>query len=77
MIKMVSVTTDQGVCHVNVESMPSFLRVSVSHELIEASDLDALSDVIARAIRAAFEMPEGEMKPIKAAARVTLKSQGK
>lgn len=69
MIKMVSVTTDQGVCHINVEAMPSFLRVSVSHELIKASDHDALADVIARAMIAAYEMPEGEMKPITSKAK--------
>lgn len=86
MIKMVSVVTDQGTCFVNVEHMPSFLRVSCSRELIEGSDPEALADVIARAMIAAFEIGDGEMRPIKNApvesikrgpARVTLKRQPK
>jgi len=91
MIKMVSVVTDQGTCFVNVEHMPSFLRVSCSRELIEGSDPEALADVIARAMIAAFEIGDGEMKPIKNAPvdvkpvesikreydRVTLKRQSK
>jgi DNA-binding protein YbaB len=84
MIKMVSVVTDQGTCFVNVEQMPSFLRVSCSRELIEGSDPEALADVIARAMIAAFEIGDGEMKPIKnppaiktSPDRVTLKRQPK